>query len=125
MTDSPLDLDAYVSQLAATLARSNVTALVLAENGNNQLGRSYADHGHPGYRIWDGNLTAVGHHPLGAFALEADAILANHVTVEVAVHRYAHLDDQGTWTRCHADDEGAVPITVALAKIHDPDDGPR
>ncbi|MFB7222401.1 hypothetical protein [Streptomyces sp. NPDC056227] len=114
MTDSPLDT--YVSELAATLGRSNVTALVLAENGDNQLGRPYR--GHPGFRVWDGNLTAVGHHPLGAFALEADAILPNHVTVEVADHRYAHLDDQGTWTRCPANADGAVPITVALAKIH-------
>jgi hypothetical protein len=117
MTDSPLD--AYVSELAATLARSNVTALVLAQHGRNQLGQPYP--GHPGYRIWDGNLTSVGHRPLGPFALEADAILPTHVTVTDAEHRHARLDDQGTWTRCHANTEGAIPITVALAKIHAPD----
>lgn len=121
MTDSPLD--EYVSELAATLARSNVTALVLAQNGNNQLGQPYP--GHTGFRIWDGNLTSVGHRPLGPFALEADAILPAHVTVTDAEHRYARLDDQGTWTRCPATAEGAVPITVALAKIHDQSDEPR
>lgn len=112
--DSPLD--AYVSDLAATLARSNITALVLAQNGDNQLGRPYP--GHTGFRIWDGNLTTVGHHPLNTYALEADAILPNHVTVTNAEHRHARLNHHGTWTRCTADDEGAVPITIALAKIH-------
>ncbi|MFB7312914.1 hypothetical protein [Streptomyces sp. NPDC056192] len=119
MTDSPLD--AYVSDLAATLIRlPDITALVLAENGNNQLGRPYP--GHPGYRIWDGYLISVGHHDKDKFALEADAILCAHLSVEVADHRYAHLDNQGTWTRCPADTAGAVPITVALARIHHQED---
>jgi hypothetical protein len=116
--DSPLD--AYISDLAATLARSNITALVLAQHGTNQLGRPYPRH--PGFRIWDGNLTTIGHRPLNTYALEADAILPAHVAVEVAEHRYAHLNDHGTWTRCHADADGAIPITVALARIHHQDE---
>jgi hypothetical protein len=111
----------YIEGLVTDLVvRTDANALVLAENGNNQLGRPYP--GHTGFRVWDGNLTSVGHRHLGTFALEADAILPNHVTVTNAEHRYAHLDDQGTWTRCHADDDGAVPITVALARIHRQDE---
>ncbi|WP_331764789.1 hypothetical protein [Streptomyces sp. NBC_01238] len=105
----------YIAILGAALAQANINALILAENGNNQLGAPLRDH--PGIRNWDGNLTRVGHHDKNAFALEADAILPAHISVDIADHRYARLDDQDTWTRCPADADGAVPITVALAKI--------
>lgn len=108
----------YIAILGAALRQANINALVLAQNGNNQLGQPYP--GHTGFRVWDGNLTTVGHRPLRTFALEADAILPAHVSVADAEHRYARLDDQGTWTRCPADADGTVPITVALAKIHAP-----
>ncbi|MEU0837146.1 hypothetical protein [Streptomyces sp. NPDC005969] len=107
----------YIAILGAALAQANLNALVLAENGDNQLGYPYP--GHPGYRNWDGNLISVGHHNKNTFALEVDAILPAHMSVALADHRYARLDDQGTWTRCPAGADGAVPITVALAKIHD------
>ncbi|MEV6165763.1 hypothetical protein AB0L71_28390 [Streptomyces sp. NPDC052052] len=113
----------YIAILSGQLARTNRNALVLAENGTNQLGRPYPEH--PGYRIWNGNLCRVGHHDHDPFVLEADAILPGHVSVAHAEHRYARLDDQGNWTRCPEGIEGAIPITVALAKIHSPDNEPR
>ncbi|WP_399559199.1 hypothetical protein OH809_45340 (plasmid) [Streptomyces sp. NBC_00873] len=118
MTDSPLD--AYVSQLAATLARSNVTALVLAVNGNNQLGAPLLNH--PGIRNWNGNLTRVGHHDKNAFALEADAVLPAYMYADRAHHWHAHLNDQGAWVRCQADADGAVPITIAITQTRDQED---
>ncbi|MFF2411808.1 hypothetical protein [Streptomyces sp. NPDC058092] len=111
----------YLEGLVTDLVvRTDANALVLAENGDNQLGRPYP--GHTGYRIWNGNLTTVGHRDKTTFALEADAILPAHLTVDIADHRHARLDDEGTWTRCPADADGAVPVTVALARIHHQDD---
>lgn len=107
----------YLVILGAALAQANANALILAENGDNQLGWPYP--GHPGYRNWDGNLISVGHHNTTTFALEVDAILPGHISVEIADHRYARLDDHGTWAPCPANADGAVPITVALARIHD------
>ncbi|MCX4792560.1 hypothetical protein OG369_43070 [Streptomyces sp. NBC_01221] len=109
----------YLVILGAALAQANINALILAENGDNQLGWAYP--GHPGYRNWDGNLISVGHHDKNTFALEVDAILPAHMSVVVTDHRYARLDE-GTWTRCPANADGAVPITVALARIHDQDE---
>ncbi|WP_331729031.1 hypothetical protein OG693_39240 (plasmid) [Streptomyces sp. NBC_01259] len=106
----------YIVILGAALTQANINALILAENGENQLGWPYP--GHPGYRNWDGNLISVGHHDKNTFALEVDAILPAHMSVGIADHRHARLDE-GTWTRCPATADGAVPITVALATIQD------
>ncbi|MFD7615714.1 hypothetical protein [Streptomyces sp. NPDC059802] len=114
----------YLEGLVTDLVvRTDANALVLAENGPNQLGRPYP--GHPGYRIWDYNLCSVGHRDKTTFALEADAILPAHLSVAIADHRHARLNDQGTWVRCPAGADGAVPITVALARIHHQDDEPQ
>ncbi|MFJ1900455.1 hypothetical protein [Streptomyces sp. NPDC088115] len=112
----------YLVILGAALAQANANALILAENGNNQLGRPWS--GHPGYRIWGGNVISVGHHNKTTFALEVDAILPAHMTVALVDHRHARLHE-GTWTRCPATTDGAVPTTVALAVIRDQDDEPR
>ncbi|MFF1916177.1 hypothetical protein ACFVYE_32240 [Streptomyces sp. NPDC058239] len=111
----------YIEGLVTDLVvRTDANALVLAESGDNQLGYPYP--GHPGYRNWDGNLISVGHHDKNTFALEVDAILPAHMSVEIVDHWHARLDDQGTWVRCPANADGAIPITVALARIHHRDE---
>jgi hypothetical protein len=109
----------YIVILGAALAQANANALILAENGDNQLGRPYPRH--PGYRIWGGNVISVGHHDKNTFGLEVDAILPAHLTVDTAYHRHARLHE-GTWAPCPATADGTVPITVALARIHNQDD---
>ncbi|MFG2676975.1 hypothetical protein [Streptomyces sp. NPDC048445] len=108
----------YIVILGAALAQANANALILAENGPNQLGRPYP--GHPGYRIWDGNVISVGRHAEDAFALEVNAILPTPFTVALVDHRHARIND-GTWTICPANADNAVPITVARAKANDTD----
>ncbi|MFF8250120.1 hypothetical protein [Streptomyces griseus] len=51
----------YIAILSAALAQMNRNALILAENGHNQLGRPHPNH--PGWRIWNGNLIQIGHRP--------------------------------------------------------------
>ncbi|MFE4915884.1 hypothetical protein ACFRCX_30745 [Streptomyces sp. NPDC056652] len=110
----------YIAILGAALAKANLNALVLAENGTNQLGRPHPHH--PGYRIWNGNLCRVGHHDHGPFVLEVNAILPDLMYTDMAHHRHTHLD-QGTWVYCTADADGAIPITIAITQTRD-QDGP-
>ncbi|MFE9461641.1 hypothetical protein [Streptomyces californicus] len=106
----------YLVILGAALAQQNVNALVLAENGDNQLGRPHPNH--PGWRIWNGNLIRVGHHNPQAFALEADAILPGRYYADRAHHWHAHLV-AGTWTTCAPHADGAVPLTIAITQTRD------
>ncbi|MEU1327173.1 hypothetical protein [Streptomyces microflavus] len=106
----------YIEALGADLAQQNPNALVLAENGTNQLGQPYPRH--PGWRNWNGNLTRIGHHDRDTFVLEANAILPGTMHTDRAHHRHARLAN-GTWTRCHATDDGAVPLTIAITQTRD------
>ncbi|MER5277733.1 hypothetical protein ABT025_18515 [Streptomyces sp. NPDC002809] len=108
----------YLVVLGAGVLQASHNARILAQHGDNQLGRPWS--ARPGLRIWNGNLTRIGHHDQAAFATEANTLLPAHMSVEIADHRHARLDDHGTWTRCPATAtaDGAVPITVALAAIH-------
>lgn len=110
----------YIAILGAALAQANLNALVLAENGPNQLGRPHP--GHPGYRIWNGNLCRIGHHDHDPFVLEVNAILPGRMYADMAHHRHAHLNPAGEWVRCPADADGAVPITIAITQVRDQDD---
>lgn len=106
----------YIAILGAALAQQNTNALILAENGDNQLGRPHPHH--PGWRIWNGNLIRVGHHNPRAFALEADAILPGRMYADRAHHWHAHLTNS-TWTTCPPHADGAVPLTIAITQIRD------
>ncbi|MEU9849305.1 hypothetical protein [Streptomyces sp. NPDC047985] len=117
----------YIAILGAALAQANINALILAENGTNQLGRPHPNH--PGYRIWNGNLCRVGHHDQDTFVLEVNAILPGRMYVDMAHHEHAHLtrpapghrssttDTQ--WVYCRPDADGAVPITIAITQTRD------
>ncbi|TXS68892.1 hypothetical protein [Streptomyces sp. sk2.1] len=107
----------YLVILGAALAQANLNALVLAENGPNQLGRPHP--GHPGYRIWNGNLCRIGHHDHDPFVLEVNAILPGRMYADMAHHRHARLTNDGTWTRCTATADGAIPITLAITQVLD------
>lgn len=106
----------YIAILGAALAQQNLNALVLAENGDNQLGRPHPNH--PGWRIWNGNLTRIGHHDPKSFAMEADAILPGRMFADHAHHWHAHLA-AGTWTTCAPHTDGAIPITIAITQTRD------
>ncbi|MFH8483661.1 hypothetical protein [Streptomyces sp. NPDC018055] len=106
----------YIAILGAALAQHNINALILAENGNNQLGRPHPNH--PGWRIWNGNLCRIGHHNPHTFALEADAILPGRYYADRAHHWHAHLV-AGTWTTCAPHDDGAIPLTIAITQTRD------
>lgn len=110
----------YIAILGAALRQANINALVLAQNGPNQLGRPYP--GHPGFRNWDGNLISVGHLDKDKFVLEADAILPGPLFVDLAYHQHAHLNAVGMWVRCQADADGAVPITITITQTRDTDE---
>jgi hypothetical protein len=113
----------YVAALAAALHQANVDALVAAENGDNQLGHPVP--GHPGLRIWHGDLLRVGHHDKNIHCLEANAILPDDRFVDMAHHEHVRRpDDPDTrgWQYCRADAPGAVPITVAVTQTRDPED---
>ncbi|WP_399553884.1 hypothetical protein OG473_39480 (plasmid) [Streptomyces anulatus] len=105
----------YIEALGAALAQRNLNALVLAQNGDNQLGQPHPNH--PGWRIWNGNLCQIGHHNPTAFALEADAILPGRMYADRAHHWHAHLTN-GTWTTCAPHADGAVPLTIAITQTH-------
>jgi hypothetical protein len=119
----------YIEGLVTDLVvRTDANAIVLAENGTNQLGRRHPKH--PGYRIWNGNLCQVGHRNKDAFVLEANAILPGYMFVDRAHHEHAHLehitlppgyDDPSTleWVYCAANAAGAVPVTVAITQTRD------
>lgn len=108
----------YVVALAAALHQANVKAIIAAEHGDNQLGRPVQ--GHPGLRIWNGDLLRLGHLPLTPFAVEANALLADGKHVETAHHEHARQDSNG-WVFSRADADGAVPITIAVTHTTDPD----
>jgi hypothetical protein len=124
----------YIEGLVTDLVvRTDANALVLAENGDNQLGRRHPHHA--GYRIWNGNLCRVGHHNKDTFVLEANAILPGYMFVDRAHHEHAHLehialppgydDDPSNleWVYCAANANGAVPVTVAITQTRDTDEG--
>jgi hypothetical protein len=106
----------YLAIHGAAATQQNANARVLAEHGTNQLGQPHP--ANPDYRIWDGNLTRIGHHHPRAFLNAVGALLPDHMHVDRAHHRYAHLHN-GVWTRCHPDDPGAVPITYAVTQTRE------
>lgn len=103
----------YIEALGADLAQQNLNALVLAQNGNNQLGQPHPKN--PELRIWNGNLLAIGHQDLRRITTAANNVLPAHMRVAAAYHWHARLID-GTWTRCTPNADGATPITVTLAE---------
>ncbi|MFI6653245.1 hypothetical protein ACIBI8_37355 [Streptomyces sp. NPDC050529] len=103
----------YLVILGAGALQASQNARVLAEHGDTQLGRPWS--AHPGLRVWNGNLTRLGHHDPDAFVAEANALLPSHMYVDHAHHWHAHLDN-GTWTRCPATTDGAVPLTIAITQ---------
>ena len=120
----------YIAILGAALAQQNLNALVIAQNGTNQLGQPHPEH--PDYRIWNGNLCRIGHHDHDTFVLEVNAILPGHMYADMAHHEHAHLthlitpppgvrDDPTTtqWVHCTANAAGALPITIAITQTRD------
>ncbi|WP_097865857.1 hypothetical protein [Streptomyces sp. rh34] len=107
----------YIAILGAALAQMNRNALVLAENGNNQLGRPHPSH--PGWRIWNGNLCQIGHHQPTPFVLEANAILPGRMYADRAHHWHAHLNNN-QWTPCAPTADGAVPLTITITQTREP-----
>ena len=111
----------YVAALAAALTQANVDALIAAENGDNQLGAAAPKH--PGLRVWNGDLLRVGHLPKTTFAVECNVLLPDGKHVDMAHHEHVHIDpDIHQWVFCHADADGAVPITIAVTQTRTDDE---
>lgn len=127
----------YVAALAAALAQANTAAIYAAEHGDKQLGMPVT--GHPGLRLWNGHFLRLGHIPLTPMCVEVNAIIPDSmgVYVDKAFHEHVHLTpcypppnyprgdlDWRQWVHCAADEDGAIPITIALTRpTADPDDG--
>ena len=107
----------YLVILGAATTQASHNTRILAEHGHNQLGQPHPDN--PNLRIWDGNLTALGHQNPDKVTAAANAALPPHMRVAAVYHRHAHLNN-GTWTRCHPNADGATPITVTLAQTREP-----
>ncbi|WP_331731866.1 hypothetical protein OG298_45305 (plasmid) [Streptomyces sp. NBC_01005] len=118
MADTTHD-QTYIAILGAGVLQASHNARILAEHGDTQLGRPWS--AHPGLRVWDGNLTRLGHHDPAAFVAEVNALLPSHMYVDHAHHWHAHLND-GQWVRCPADADGAVPLTIAITQTRDQED---
>ncbi|MFF2731848.1 hypothetical protein ACFVS9_28555 [Streptomyces sp. NPDC058008] len=103
----------YLVILGAAVIQASENARVLAQHGDNQLGRPWT--AHPGLRNWDGNLTRIGHHNPDAFVAEANSLLPDHMYVDRAHHWHAHLNN-GQWTRCAPNADGAIPLTIAITQ---------
>jgi hypothetical protein len=96
-------------------ARVNHNARILAEHGTHQLGRPHPKN--PDYRIWNGNLTRIGHHDPTTFVHGVNQLLPSHMYVDMAHHEHAHLADASTqWIYCRATADGAVPLTIAITQ---------
>ncbi|MFE7111711.1 hypothetical protein ACFU98_29810 [Streptomyces sp. NPDC057575] len=132
MADTTVD-QTYLVILGASVHQASQNARVLAQYGDNQLGRPHP--GHPGYRIWNGNLCRIGHHEKDAFVLEVNAILPGHMFVDMAHHEHVHLTplypppgyprgdkNWNQWVHCAADADGAIPITLAVTQVRDQGD---
>ncbi|MEU8101689.1 hypothetical protein [Streptomyces rubiginosohelvolus] len=120
----------YIDALGADLAQQNLNALVLAQNGNNQLGQPWTDH--PGLRVWNGNIMRIGHHDKDAFVAEVNTVLPSHMYVDMAHHEHAHLTplypplghprsdtDWNQWVHCAPNADGAIPLTIAITQTCD------
>ncbi|MYR75119.1 MULTISPECIES: hypothetical protein [unclassified Streptomyces] len=106
----------YLVILGAAATQASINARVLAEHGDNQLGRPWT--AHPGLRIWNGNLIRLGHHNPTAFLTQANNALPTHMYVDHAHHEHAHLT--GTqWVYCAANADGAVPLTIAITQTRE------
>ncbi|MDX5526133.1 hypothetical protein PV677_36295 [Streptomyces sp. DE06-01C] len=106
----------YIEALGADLAQQNLNALVLAQNGNHQLGQPHPKN--PELRIWDGNVLAIGHQDPRRITTAANTVLPARMRVAATYHWHARLTN-GTWTRCTPNADNAVPITVTLATTRD------
>ncbi|MFC8339346.1 hypothetical protein ACFUJX_20360 [Streptomyces rubiginosohelvolus] len=106
----------YIDALGADLAQQNLNALVLAQNGNNQLGQPHPNN--PELRIWNGNILAIGHQNPDRITTAANNALPTHMRVAATYHWHAALTN-GTWTRCTPTADNAIPITVTLAVTRD------
>jgi hypothetical protein len=103
----------YLVILGAATAQASQNARVLAQYGDNQLGRPYPALN--GYRNWNGNLIRHGHHDRAAFVRAVNTVLPSHMYVDRAHHWHARLND-GQWIRCPANTDGAVPLTIAITQ---------
>ncbi len=111
-TTTPPD-QTYLVILGAAVTQASHNARILAQHGNNQLGRPHP--ANPDLRIWDGNLITLGHQNPDQVTTAANTVLPPHMRIAAVQHRHAHLND-GTWTRCTPTADGATPITITLAR---------
>ncbi|MFG2540610.1 hypothetical protein ACGFU4_35770 [Streptomyces sp. NPDC048511] len=125
-TTTPPD-QTYLVILGAAVTQASHNARILAEHGDQQLGRPWT--AHPGLRVWNGNIMRIGHHDKDAFVAEANTVLPSHMYVDMAHHEHAHLTplypptgyprgntDWNQWVYCAADTDGAVPLTIAITQ---------
>lgn len=103
----------YLVILGAAQAQASHNARILAQHGTTQLGQPHP--ANPDLRIWDGNLTALGHQNPHTVTAAANAVLPPNMRIAVVYHWHARLND-GTWTRCNPTADGATPITVTFAR---------
>ena len=112
--------------------RIHHNARILAEHGNNQLGRPHPHN--PDYRIWNGNLIRHGHHNQADFITTVNQLLPGHMYIDMAHHEHAHLtpgqptDTNPTgpqWVYCHPGDDGAVPLTIGITQVRGQTPDPR
>ena len=103
----------YLVILGASTTQASHNARILAQHGATQLGRPHPKN--PDLRIWDGNLTALGHQNAHTIAIAANAVLPTRMRIAAVYHWHARLNN-GTWTRCNPNADGATPITVTLAQ---------
>lgn len=125
----------YLVILGAATTQASINARILAQYGDNQLGRPYPALND--YRNWNGNLIRHGHHNQAAFVQAVNTVLPSHMFVDMAHHEYARLehltpppgydDDPNTldWVYCPAHADGAVPLTIAITQTRNPGDEPR
>ncbi|MFJ3283341.1 hypothetical protein [Streptomyces halstedii] len=107
----------YLVILGAAALQASHNARILAEHGDNQLGRPW--NAHPGLRIWNGNLIRIGHHDKDTFVTQANTALPNHMYADMAHHEHAHLT--GTqWVYCPPNADGAVPLTITITQTREP-----
>ncbi|THA22739.1 hypothetical protein E6R18_32860 [Streptomyces sp. A1277] len=116
----------YLAIIGAGVLQASHNARILAEHGNQQLGRPWTPH--PGLRIWNGNTCQLGHIDPAAFLAQVNAALPAHMYVDHAHHEHVHLrhlapppgydNDPATrdWVHCAPGADGAVPITIAITQ---------
>ncbi|MEU5660147.1 hypothetical protein ABZ802_31690 [Streptomyces sp. NPDC047737] len=109
----------YLVILGAGATQASHNARILAQHGINQLGQPHPHNAD--LRIWDGNLTTLGHQNPHSVTVAANAVLPPNMRVAAVYHWHARLTD-GTWTRCTPNADGATPITVTLAHTRQEND---